>query len=416
MKPRFMWLLTARLLIGASVSLHAEPVVIHPSIGRVEVTAELPKEAPYVGEPIVLRIRSSVHATLALERIVQPNLTDFDWQQFGIDLSSDVMIDGLRTPVVERVLLVTPLKAGNLIIPPFVRHVTIVTENNERVEADFASAPLEIHVRSHDGLGHASDWWLPAKSVKITDQWEPAPDKIPLGQTALRTLSIEAAGTTAERLPPPPAIKAPGLIAFPDPVERQTIVTDDGPVARVVYRWNVRPISAKPAAVPAIHIPWFDIAGRRMREAVTPAREVSFLDSTNSVRPSSGAMKKTGPMSAGPLVVSLSSFVWTLAVIFLVGSTNGPRGKWGSLFEQRPKAILQLKRAARKNDIRAFRSAVDKLSRSDRDRWRRVSRKSDVEDGLARINASLFSKEPASSPRLATVAKIIANAWRQSAL
>ncbi len=247
-------------------------------------------------------------------------MTDFDWQQFGIDKSSEEMLDGFWTPVLERVLVITPLKAGALIIPPFTRRAEFLAANGERAETDFVSSPLVINVRSHEGVGPSDAWWLPAKSVTISDRWEPAPDKIPFGETAHRVLTIEAKGVTADRLPPPPVLWAPGLISFLGPVTRQTIVTDDGPVARVSYSWNVRPVSVTPTAAPAIHVPWFDIASRKMRDSVAPEREVAFLNAARKARAPSVAAEAPSLLSLWPLAAGAASFIWTLAAAYLVAT------------------------------------------------------------------------------------------------
>ena len=405
-------LVVALLLACRGASLHAEPTVA-PSIGHVEVKAELPKEPPYVGEPILLRVRWSVRANVMLDRLIQPAMTNFDWQQFGIDASTNGIVDGFPTPVFERVLMVTPLKAGSLTIPPFVLHATIVTSQNERAEMDFASSPLVIEVRSHAGVGNADDRWLPAKSVRIADAWETAPDEIPFGETARRTVTIEAVGTTADRLPPPPDIRAPGIIVFAGPVDRETIVTDEGPIARAVYHWNVRPVSAEPAILPAIHIAWFDIAARKMRDASTPEREVAFLHAARKAR--QPLTETPGMLSAWPLAAGAAGFVWTAALAYLIASPNSRRSGWRGPFEPKPAAIRDLKSAARRNDVRAFRRAVVNCPVADRDRWRRVSVDRDVESGLAFVDASLFAANATTAPPLAPLARAIATAWRRSA-
>ena len=83
-------------------------------VARIEAIVELPKENPYVGEPLRLVLRSAIHAQVASERIYQPELTDFDWQQFGIDTFSNEFIDGFWMPVVSRVLMIYPLRTGRL--------------------------------------------------------------------------------------------------------------------------------------------------------------------------------------------------------------------------------------------------------------------------------------------------------------
>ena len=175
-------------------------------------------------------LRSGVRGKIAADRIVEPALTNFDWQQFGIDRSGEEMIDGFWTPVVERVLMIYPLRPGRLTISPFKSYVTYVTAAGARAEIQFESQPLEIEVRSRDGVVDVKDFWLPAKEVRITDRWDPEPDKIPFGEMTRRILTIEAEGVTADRLPPLPDFRAPGVITFAAPVERRTVVTDQGPV------------------------------------------------------------------------------------------------------------------------------------------------------------------------------------------
>lgn len=411
MTPLRRLALVAALIACLCASARAD---FDPPIGRIEVIAELPQEPPYVGEPIVMRVRSSTRAHLALDKIIQPVLTDFDWQQFGLDTSTEAMLDGFWTPVVERVLMVTPLKAGASTIPPFLRRVTIVTAKGERVEADFASAPLVIEVRPHDGVGRADDWWLPAKSVQITDDWQPAPDKIPFGETARRTLTIEAKGLTADRLPPPPVFQAPGVISFLGPVDRQTIVTDDGPIARAVYRWNVRPVSAAPATAPAVHIPWFDISARKMRDAAAPERAVAFLDTEHKTRRPTKT-ESPGSSSVWPLAAGAASFVWTAAVAYLVATSTSRRSGWRLLLEPTPTALRRLREAARRDDAGAFRRAAHDLSRIDRNRWRRMSVGTDIEGRLAAVDACLFAAASGTTPDLASLASEIATAWKTSA-
>ncbi len=321
--PRVLLLVTASVVaLGLGAGARAEAPSSDPSVGRVEIWADLPKEPPFVGEPIMLHLRSSLRAKTTRDKIIQPALTDFDWQQFGIDKASEDMLDGFWTPVVERVLLVTPLKAGPLTIPPFTRRIEFLAANEERVETDFASRPLVINVRSHEGVGPTDARWLPAKSVTISDKWEPAPDKIPFGETAHRVLTIEAKGVTADRLPPPPVLRAPGLISFIGPVNRQTIVADDGPVARASYSWNVRPVSVTPTAAPAIHVPWFDISSRKMRDSVAPEREVAFLNAVRKARAPSVAAESPSLLSLFPLAAGAVSFVWTLAAAYLVSTSK----------------------------------------------------------------------------------------------
>ncbi|WP_159730005.1 BatD family protein [Methylosinus sp. Ce-a6] len=375
-------------------------------VGRVEVRVELPSETPYVGEPLRLVIRSAIRGRILLDHIVQPALVDFDWQQFGVDTSSEAMIDGFWTPVVERVLMIYPLRAGRLTIPPFKRRIAYRIEESGKVEAEYESAPFEIVVRARGGLVAPGESFLPAESLRITDAWDPEPDKIPFGETARRTITVDADGVTAERLPPLPDFRAPGLITFAAPVERRTIVTDQGPRARAVYRWSVRPVSSTSAFAPPIRMKWFDVATRRMREAIAPERRVAFIEAARD-RAAARARESPGVFSARPLVAALAGFVATGALVILLSTFSA-----GGAFERRPAALGALRRAARAGDAAAFRRAAADLAQADQPRWRAILARADIGPPLAALDVSLYGREPkAPPPALAPLARAIGAAW-----
>ncbi|MBG0810549.1 BatD family protein [Methylosinus sp. H3A] len=375
-------------------------------VGRVEIRVELPAETPYVGEPLRLVLRSAIRGRILLDHIIQPSLVDFDWQQFGVDSSSEEMIDGFWTPVVERVLMIYPLRAGRLTIPPFTRRIAYRIEESGKVEAEYASAPFEIEVRARDGLAPPGESFLPAKSLRISDAWEPEPDKIPFGETARRTVTVEAEGVTADRLPPLPNFRAPGIITFAAPVERRTIVTDQGPIARAVYRWSVRPVSSISAFAPPIRIAWFDIATRRMREAVAPERRVAFIEAARE-RAAARLRESHGLLAPQPLIAALASFVATAALVFLLAAASSERR-----LARRPAALGALRRAARAGDAAAFRRAASQLAQADRAGWRAVVTREDIGAQLAALDAFLYGRDSAASPpALAPLGRAIAAGW-----
>jgi hypothetical protein len=379
--------------------------------GRLDAFVELPGEAPYVGEPLRLVLRASFHGRIANERMAQPALTDFDWQQFGVDATSEELIDGFWTPVVERVLMIYPLRAGRLTIPPFKRRVTYLTREGERGEIEFMSQPLTIDARARDDVADPVDFWLPAKALRIADRWEPDPDRIPFGETARRIVTVEAEGVTADRLPPLPTFRAPGVITFAGPIERRTIVTDRGPVGVAVYRWNVRPVSAISALAPAIRLRWFDVVARTMREAATPERRVAFIDVMEER--SKRAVESFGLLSPRPLIAALLGFVATAALVYVVAASNAVRSSSWRLLAKTRKPRRALRGAARKGDVAAFRRALDALSKADPERWRRVATRRDIAPALAAIDAALFAREAPPSPApLTPLARTIAAALR----
>ena len=304
------------LLLILTGTAQAEKENLPPS--KIEAYVELPTGNPYVGEPLRLVLKSAIHAPIAKDRITQPSLTDFDWQQFGVDSFHDELIDGFWMPVITRVLMIYPLRAGQLNIDPFKRQITFYTHDGTQSEIELISSPVSINVVPRETILPDNEFWIPAKKVTITDKWEPEPDKIQPGETAQRTLTLEADGLTADRLPTLPPFRAPGIITFAGPVDRQTIITDQGPIGRAIYQWRLRPVSNSIATAPPITLRWFDTTMRKMREVTTAERQVSFrVDNKNSNSHIRAQSKRiTSLRIASAFLVSLATTAMLISLFY----------------------------------------------------------------------------------------------------
>lgn len=409
MSARSLRLLLVVLVSGIAPALAdpAGPGTYDPSIGKVEVTLELPKDKPYVGEMIMLRMRSFIRADIVLDRIKQPPLINFDSQQLGRDKPIEAMVNGFNVAGFERDVAIFPQQSGRLIIDPFIRAVTIVTGDNKRVEAEFASKPIFVDVQNHEGVAPPGTWWLPAKSVTVTESWSQPPDEIKPGTLARRTITVEAVGLTADRLPPAPDMLVPGTIAFKGPAVRETKISEDGPVARATYQWDIRPISASPARMPAIHLAWFDIGERRMRDAVIPdiwVANVGTLMHTSQEKPKGW---KDIYLSPPVLFAGFCGFAWALALIGLLVFQRGAR-----LPAPVRRQVRALKRAGRRGDAAAFEAAAEGLARLAPDLWARAVAEPQIAADLAALNRARYARDGGPVPSLPSLAARIATRLR----
>lgn len=374
---------------------------IDPSIGKVEVTLDLPKDKPYVGEMIMMRMRSFVRADIVLDELRQPPLTNFDWQQLGRDRPIEAMVDGFRVAGIERDIAIFPQQAGRLIIDPFVRHVTIATSDNRRVVADFASKPVFVDVQNHTGIGAPDAWWLPAKSLSLIDNWSVEPDEIKPGTLSRRTVTVQAVGLTADRLPPEPKMLAPGTIVFKGPAKRETIITEDGPIARATYAFDIRPVSASPAKMPAIHIPWYDTTERRMRDAAIPDTWVAYVGTLVHAAHEKPKSWQQIYFAPGPVAAGVAGFAWTGAFVgFALTARRRPSGAR----RRRAKALRMLARRARFNDESGFRRALDALAQGDPVLWSQLSRAPLIAARLGALDAACYGRTAETAPSLPRLA------------
>lgn len=403
--------LLALLCLAVPASAQTAGPPVDPSLGRVEVTLDLPKDKPFVGEMIILRIRSFIRAYIVLDQLRQPPMVDFDVQQLGRDKPIDAMVDGYRVEGIERDLAIFPQQSGRLIIPPFVRHVTIANDDGSRSEADFASKPVYVDIQNYQAINPADAWWLPVKSLTLTDSWAPEADEIPAGTLARRTIKVEAVGMTADRLPPPPEMRAPGIIAFRGPTTRETQITEDGPIAHATYQWDLRPATGAPARMPEISIPWFDTSERRMRQAAIPERWVAYIGTFVHTRLEKIPSFTERVMRPAPIALGLAGFAWTAALVGLL-VTRAPRDPDARRLRR---ALGRLRRAARFHDEAGFRNAVAELGRLAPARWRAVAAEPGIASGLAALDRARFGRQEAAPPALAPLAAAIVRTWRDLA-
>ena len=293
------------------------------AIGYVDVVVKTTAGAtPYPEEMVLLTARTVLFRTQVTEEdLEQPAMVNFSWKQLGPDRSYMTDVNGAPAVVFERILALFPVKAGKLTIGAFVHHITFVGTDNVRHEADLRSSSIQLEVRpwasARGGPDATNSWWLPARSLTVTDKWEPEPDRLKPGETARRTVTLDAAGITADHLPPAPEFNSHGVLTFGGTVERATLSTPTGPLARATYRWDVGLAYGTPATIQAIHIPWFDTTSRRMRDAVIPARRVAFTTQLHSSGITTWKFSRIGLIGSG-----FVSFVIALAILF-AGSESG---------------------------------------------------------------------------------------------
>lgn len=403
------------LVCAMTTALYAASVSGQPVIGHMEAIIENSGEAPYPEEMVLLTIRSTLLRTqIALEQIEQPALQNFSWMQLGQDRWYGCDVEGAPAKCFERVLALFPVRSGQLTIDPFIHHLTVIGADGARQQLDLRSAPVSLAVRpwtaARGGPDARDSWWLPVKSLTVTDKWEPEPDRIRPGETAHRTVVVEAVGIGAERLPPAPKLRSLGLITFAGPVERTTTQTPAGPIARAIYRWDVRPVATSPATLEAVHIPWFDTVSRRMRDAALPARQVAFLSDREGAAPKHPLLERfILPLSL------LASFITGLAILF-VGPKSQGHGHTSLLLERFmvQRDLKELRCAARSGDPNALRRAIYDLARRDPQRARRWLFEPSVRSGMSALDGYLFAPPGTQPPKISSLAKSIAKAWRRA--
>ncbi|SIT06561.1 BatD family protein [Paracoccus saliphilus] len=225
---------------------------------------------PVVSEMVELTIRGEYDLTVSLEEMIFPNSPDYDWVQIARDDWHKERVNGRLLQIFERKVAVFPSRDGPVEIGPVTHNLTYVTEDRKRAETEVTAPAITLNVHPFPG-DHRP---LSARQLTLTDELSAKPGQLKQNEVLTRRVTIEAEGTLAHYLPPRPDLRQPWMISFTAPEQRETIMTEQGPLARVVWEWQLRPHTGEPAILPGTGIPWFDTANRQIE--IAPLAPIPF--------------------------------------------------------------------------------------------------------------------------------------------
>lgn len=225
---------------------------------------------PVVSEMVELTIRGEYDLTVSLEDMEFPNSPDYDWIQIARDDWHKERVNGRLLQIFERKIALFPRRAGAVTVGPIDHRLTYVRGDGQRAETVVTAPPVTLAVKPFPAKAPP----LSARKLTLTDELSTDPGKLKKDEILTRRVTIEALGTLAHQLPARPDLSEPWLISFTQPERRETLLTPAGPVARVVWEWQLRPKTGEPAILHAAAFPWFDTDSRQIE--VAPLKPIPF--------------------------------------------------------------------------------------------------------------------------------------------
>jgi hypothetical protein len=194
-------------------------------------------------------------------------------------------------------------------------------------------------------------------------------------------------------------MRVPNLITFSDPGERTTILTPQGPISRVVWRWTFKPATSLPADLETVIIPWFDTTTRENREVILGPRRVALAGGTGSrQKPGSSLLRFAHYAMLAGLALGL------LAGLTLVmpGLKLKSRKTIGTTIRRLVpnKHIWALHFATWQNDARKVRWLMSRIILDDRRTGQDLSLDRNLRTQISMIDASLYGYSGAVIPPL----------------
>jgi len=330
-----------------SIIIHVRKTAVRQSTagqptGKVWINMTVKPATVRVQQQAVLTLRIYQSIRLHQAQLSEPKSDHAIIERLGKDKNYQVSRNGQTWAVIERRYAIFPQQHGLLHIAPVQLDGTVMTKSSGFASAfpgfssQFSQSGQPIRVRSNATQlsvsaipsGWNSHEWLPAKQVRIQEDW-PAGD-IRVGDPVTRTLTLKADGLSASQLPRITTLLPDGLKGYPD----QPVLRDDRQADGIhgsrQQKLAIIPIRAGVYTLPEIDIAWWNTQTEKKETATLPARTFRVVavpgasTSSNSPVPQISGKQPAPPKPVAKKTVNLipesrtSLWKW-LALFFLSG-------------------------------------------------------------------------------------------------
>ena len=397
---------------------HSQPISLTVSPGSarenelapVFIESSLDQPSVYVQAQAILTLRIYHSVALYDDSSLTPlHLSDAIVEQLGESRTYEKMINGVRHGVIEVRYGIYPQHSGQLIIPAQTFSATQVDSQQATAPAPLgpkpgkmihvtsAEIPLTVNPKPADYPANAA--WLPARSLSMSETWNPEPDHCQVGDSLTRTLTLKAEGLSSAQLPALPATDVNGLRRYPDLPQLSNQISENGLIGSREEREALVPTRVGQVELPAVEVVWWNTHEDRLERSYLPARTLQVADNPS--------LAVDTPVSSELLAVNDDSTLWlwklsTLILAFtsLLGFGLWWRARWQPAILRAaqtgpsPRTLLDdLKRACLANDPQATRQALDAWARQQPETLAEMAARfvllSDALDGL---NGALYSE------------------------
>ncbi|WP_213877426.1 BatD family protein [Pseudomonas sp. dw_358] len=390
--------ITLQVLVGDDGAL--------ASLKPVFIDANLDTDRVYVQAQAVLTVR--VYHSVALyddSRLSPPQITDAKVEQLGDVRTYEKIINGVRHGVIEMRFAIYPQRSGQLTIPALVFNATLVdtTHNSDGTSRPgellrITSAQIPLDVRPRPDAWPADAPWLPARSVTLSESWNPETAQSQVGDSLTRTLTLKADGLSSAQLPPLPATNVNGLRRYPDQPQLNNQPGEQGLVGSRDEREALVPARSGNIELPPVDVVWWNTREDHLEHSNLPARTLRVVDNpTLAVEtPVADHAAPADNPALWPWKVATVLFAFTTLLGFILWwrARSQPAVQRSVQAGPSPRSLLDdIKRACQANDTYATRQAIDAWARQQpetlADMAARFVPLSDALDGL---NGALYSE------------------------
>ncbi|MFT0475911.1 BatD family protein [Pseudomonas antarctica] len=379
-------------------------------LAPVFIEANLDQSSVYVQAQALLTVRVYHSVSLYDDSSLTPlQIPDARIEQLGESRTYEKVINSIRHGVIETRYAIYPQHSGALMIAAQTFSATLVESRPPQENTlqgtkpgkliHVSSANLPLTVKPKPAMYPADAPWIPARSLTLTEAWNPEPEHVQVGDSLTRSLTVKAEGLSSAQLPAQPSTDINGLRRYPDQPVLDNQNNDHGLTGSREDREALVPTRAGAVELPAVDVVWWNTHEDHLERTSLPARTLQVATNPSLVVDT----------PATPTVITAPDddrlWLWQLSTLIFACTTLLGFGLWWRARRQpavqraaqtgpSPRSLLDdLKRATQANDPQATRQALDAWARQQpetlADMAARFVPLSDALDGL---NGALYSE------------------------
>lgn len=248
----------------------------------VFIQVEIDEDKAWVQSQIIYSVRLFSRISMSNLRSTEPKTNDPDAiiQQMGNATTFEAFRGGIRYAVHEVRYAVYPQHSGKLTFNPVIFEGQISRGRSQSLFDQFLNTGERKRVRSNtvsvDIEARPSNVklseWLPAKRIKLSEEWSEDISQLKNGDPVTRTITITADGNMAENLPDLEMTDIKNLKQYPDKPLLDNKITDHGISGTKQIKVALIPTSAGRFKIPSISLPWWNTKTGRQEVAHLPEK------------------------------------------------------------------------------------------------------------------------------------------------
>jgi hypothetical protein len=304
-----------------------EPTNAPPGEADVFVTSEVDLDETYVQAQILYRIRIYRAVATRQPALREPTISGVETliELAGDERQYEAVLNGRAYNVIERVIAMYPQESGEILISPARFEARVLRDGRITGRKVFTSESHTINVLPIPAppTSHPDATWLPARDVQLTEDWSRSPDEMEVGEPVTRNVSLSALGQIETQLPAIEAPEVDGLNIYADQPELGRTLEDGGIRGVRKDQYAIIGLTGGELELPAVEVPWWDIAAGEWKIASLPARTLTVSGETILPMPVSPPVETAADSSAEvtppaePVTVVVADSFWQRAAELL---------------------------------------------------------------------------------------------------